>query len=521
MQETLNQIRMIFWMTLHYRWTALLAASLVCLAGWAGVQLLPDQYQVISRVYMDTQSVLTPLLKGLAVDSMVTERSAEVVRRTLVSRPNLEQVIRETDMDIDVENEFQYESLIQKLIAKIEIDGGERTNNIFTITYVDKSPVKAKDVVDKLLTIFLEKVLGISRTDSTAAGAFLEQQIKSYEQRLEAVEKQLADFKAEHPDFTPTVSTTYYQRLETVRAGMAEAKLQLEEAQRKYQTLEQQLQQVGKSLADQEKTGATTNAAQLSPLDLRIEELKKSLDQLLLSYTEEHPDVLSTKRLLEGLEKQRAEQREQVMAAGGVTPQLSANPLFQQLSAVRSNARAELAGLEARVENFQQKATALEAEVGTMPQLEAEYTSLTRSYQIIRNTYEELVQRRESAALGKEVEEKTDSVQFRIIDPPIVPVKPIGPNRPLLNVAVLLAGLGIGAGMAFAMAQMRPTFYSQKQLLEKTGLPVLGVVSMVWSREQLQSRRKNILFYSGFLLLLLLIFAVVMASSLSDVWFAP
>lgn len=503
MQEMISQIRVLFWMTVHYRWPALTAAAVVCLGGWVLVHFLPDQYEVETRVYMDTQTVLTPLLKGLTVDNAMREGSAEIMKRTLVSRPNLEEVIRATDMDFDVNGEFEYEGLIQNLISKIEISGGQNSNNIYTLKYSNKDAELAKKVVDKLLNIFLENILGLSRSDSSTAGTFLSQQIASYQKRLEETEKLLADFKAENPLFTPTTDTNYTERLELAKQNLEAAKLEMAETQRKYQILDQETKRMAKALSDEGTSGAVSAAMQ-SPLDIRIAEVKKSLDQLLLGYTDQHPDVIATRRLLKGLEQQRDEQRGAATAAnGGVTLELSANPLYQQVSLARDNAKSTLAGLKARVDLFEEKVANLQSAIGAMPELETKYKSLTRNYQIVRSTYEQLVQRSESAALGRQVDEKTDAVQFRIIDPPIVPVLPVGPNRPLFHTLVLFVGLGLGMGLAISLAQMRPTFYSQAQLAEQTDLPILGTVSMVWTGEQIKARKKGIVFYLAFLLALL------------------
>jgi len=80
---------------------------------------------------------------------------------------------------------------------------------------------------------------------------------------------------------------------------------------------------------------------------------------------------------------------------------------------------------------------------------------------------------------------------FRVIDPPIAPTTPIGPNRPRLMSMVFAAALAAGLGAAFLMSQFRPTFLSQSTLREATGLPILGSISMSWTDQQKKRHKKK------------------------------
>ena len=119
-----------------------------------------------------------------------------------------------------------------------------------------------------------------------------------------------------------------------------------------------------------------------------------------------------------------------------------------------------------------------------MPQVEAEFTQLTRDYEVNKARYDELLKRRESAQISGDMEASDAAMGFRVIDPPRVPSVPKAPNRPQLMSLVLLAALGGGGGLAFLISQMWPTINNERRLREVSGLPVLGTVIMSWTEAQ-------------------------------------
>ena len=169
-----------------YRWYAVVISWIVALVGWAVVYRLPNEYQASARVYVDTQSILQPLLAGMTTVPNVDQQVA-FMRRTLISRPNVERVMRMVDLDVKTTNAKDHEKVVDELMEKIKILGTER-DDIYTITYNNPNPKLGKDVVQSLLTIFVEGSFGGKKQDSEKAVQFIDDQIKSYEQKLSAAE---------------------------------------------------------------------------------------------------------------------------------------------------------------------------------------------------------------------------------------------------------------------------------------------------------------------------------------------
>jgi polysaccharide chain length determinant protein (PEP-CTERM system associated) len=482
----------------RYRWFVHAVAWPLCLIGWAVVYTLPNVYQASASVYVDTQSMLRPLLQGLAVQTNLNEQ-VQLMTRTLLSRPNLEKVARAADMDLNAKTPAELEELLDSLSRQIEVRGARE--NLYTLTYANPDPALAKKVVEFLLTLFVESSLGGRRTDTDIAQRFIDEQIREYEARLFAAEERLKEFKQKNVGLMPAEGRGYYERLQDAMAVLEEAKLRYNEAENRRSELQRQM-------SGEEPTFGIMGSGSVRQMvttayDSRIQGLQAKLDELLLKYTDEHPDVVALRRTLEDLEKQRhVEHGKAQKPAQQDVPSLAANPVYQQMKIALASAEAEVAALKVRVDEYQARVIQLKSLVGTVPEVEAELGRLDRDYAINKQNYEALLARRETAKISQEAEQSSENVKFNVVDPPRVTPTPVSPHRPLLATVVLLAGLAIGAGFAVFLAQIRPTFDNRRTVLEVLEVPVLGGVSMVWTDSERKLRRlRNLMFYFALLAL--------------------
>jgi polysaccharide chain length determinant protein (PEP-CTERM system associated) len=464
-------------------------AWLVCIVGWTWVMTLPDRYEASARVYVDTQTLLKPLLQGLAVEPNVGQQ-IKMMTRQLVSRPTLEKVARMTDLDVRAQTPEQTEAVLNGLANKISIADAGR-ENLYTISYQDANGDLAKNVVQSLLSIFVETSLGKTRQDISSSQRFIEEQLQQYQQKLTDAENALKEFKQKHIGMMPGQGGGYYTQLAETAALLRQAQLDQREATNRRNQLKRQL-------ADEEPeltAAAATAVASHGEIDGRIRTLETQMDQLRLQYTDLHPDIQATKRLIEKLEDQK--KAELADRTGGSAGSRIQNPVYQQLTIAIAEADATVSSLGARVAEYQRRYSELRNASNMIPEVEQQYTELMRNYDVYRQNYDALLTRRESVTMSGEVESKTDTVDFRVIDPPFVPSTPSWPNRPLLLSLVTLGGLGAGIAVAFLLSQMRRTVTDRRVLRELTGLPLLGAVSRVETPETLRRKRKGLMTYAA------------------------
>lgn len=486
MDELLNQLMGYVRATWHRRWYIVGVAWVVSIAGWFWVYSLPSRFEASARVYVDTQTLLKPLLGGLTVQPDI-DQQVRLMTRTLVSRPNLEKVARMTDMDIKAKTPQQTEAMLDGLASQIKLEASATGNNLYTIAYQNEHPELAKRVVQALLTIFVESSLGKTRKDLSSSRKFIDEQLKLYEQKLVDTENAMKEFKRKHMGLMPGEGGDYYAKLSATSTALHQAELDLREATDRRDQLKRQL-------ADEEpEISAAAIQTQGNPeLDARIQSLQKNLDTLRLTYTELHPDIVSTKRLIKVLEAQKNQEAKTIKSTGSGR---ALNPVYQQMTIAIAEADATVASLKARVGEYQNRLSQLKQAVDSTLDVEAEYTQLTRDYGMYKENYAAMLSRKETASLSGEVESKTDVVDFRVIDPPRVPLKPSWPNRPLLISLVPLVGIVAGIVVAFLVSQLRRTVTDRRILRELTGLPLLGSVTRIETDAVKIKKRKGLITY--------------------------
>lgn len=475
-----------------YRWHAVFITWIIALVGWGVVLKLPNQYEASARVYVDTQSILKPLLSGMTTLPNI-DQQVMFMRGTLISRPNVERVMRMVDLDVKAANSKEHDKMVDKLMSQIKIAGTQR-DDIYTISYTAPDPKLGKDVVQALLTIFVEGSFGGKKQDSEKAVQFIDDQIRNYEEKLAAAENSLKEFKVRNMGLLPS-GGDFGSRMLAATEALNSARLELAEA-------EQARNAIRRKISGESTPGEIAQPALSDPeLDARIAAVTKNLDSLRTQYTEAHPDIVANARLLQQLVARK--QDEAKNRKRSADPGAGYSPMLQQLTVSLADVEARVASLQARVNEYAARVARLRTQSTQAPEIEAELAQLNRDYEVNRANYQKLVERRESAKLSGDLSSATDMLTFRVIDPPTAPAVPSGPNRLRLFSLVFVAALGAGLVAAFLMSQLRPTFLSQAALRETTGLPILGSISMNWTAEQ-TIRRKRRLYALGSAVLLLL-----------------
>jgi polysaccharide chain length determinant protein (PEP-CTERM system associated) len=495
MDEILRQVVSVARGMWHRRWLGLAVAWVCAIGGALAVLRVPDRYEASSRIYVDTQSVLKPLLSGLTVQPDVNQQVA-MLARTLITRPNLEKLIRSADLSIAFKNERERDVLIDTLTTEIKLTGGGR-ENLFNVTYRDADPARAQRVVQGLTTMFVDSGLGGKRRDTEAARRFIDEQIKQYEKKLEEAEARLKEFKLRNLSLMTGPGKDFFGQMATISEELSKVRLDLRAAEQSRDALRRELSGEDPSLM----SDLPAVVAPATPeLDARIDSMRKQLDELLRRFTDEHPDVLQTRRLLAQLEdqrKQELEARKRIAAATKAPSGAATNPVYQRIKIAQSEAEATVASLRGRASELEGRLSQLRSTAGRVPQIEAELAQLNRDYDILRKNYDGLVSRRESASISEDVDATTQLAEFRIIDPPRVSPKPVFPNRASLAPVALLAALGLGGFASFAMAQLFPTIDSARVLREVGRRPVLGIVSLRLGPAAIRRKRMSNVAFGG------------------------
>lgn len=456
------------------RWLGATAAALVGVVASFVVSLVPERYEASARVYVDTQTVLKPLMAGLTYQPDI-DQQVRMLARTVVSRPNIERLIDRRDIEWSDAEKQDREVLLTRLMQKIKIEsaGG---GNLYTVTYQDISSVRARRLVEATVDLFVNSGSNNKQRDSAEAGKFIDEQIANHDLKLVEAESRLKDFKIRNFGVSGVASQDYFGRMAALADQVNKLRVDLQAA-------EQSRDSYRRELAGEEPqlSAETTLPAVPSEVDIRLDAQRKQLDELLRRYTDAHPDVVSSRRVIAQLEAQKRQEavvRLQPDSNGKVRGLAATSPIYQRIRVSLAETEAQVASLRAQLRAQQERLDQIRASAGRVPQVEAELAQLNRDYDVIRKNYDLLVSRRESASLGVKLDESSQLAEFRVVEPPRVSPTPVAPRRVVLGLIAIVISLVAGVAVAIGIDQLRPTFEDAKSLREFSNRPVLGAIAV-------------------------------------------
>ncbi len=511
MQELLALIRNEIRGAWRYRWLAMGCAWAFCVVGWLTVYSLPNVYEARAQVYVDAQSRLAEVMGQVGVSPGVGSR-VFVVRQAMLGRPQLERVAAETGFDLRARNEEEAETLYDGLRENIQVSTGRtsQSSNLYTISFQDSDRQMALAIVETLLNAFVEDVLELKERGTDEVDSYLADQLDHYSGLLEQAEADLADFKKRYVGLLPGESGGIFEKLQLEMNALETAELELAIEEDRRDELRRQLQSENPLLPEggDDAQGVRLPGARTTT---RIEEVERQLAEMLLTFTERHPDVVALQEQLDQLYAQQEQERAAMMAdSGGMEGAANAtNPVYQTVQIALNQSSVRIAGLRSQVTQHGAVVDRLRGQIDTIPEIEAELATLTRDYDQYRQLYNEIMVRRERERMGQ-VGEERDVVSFNITEPPTAALEPVGPRRTIMLFGVLFLGLGLGGGVAFLMSQANPVFHDIEGLRNFIGRPVLGQISLSLMTAGKRAVRRDGLMFATAASVLILSFAAAL-----------
>jgi polysaccharide chain length determinant protein (PEP-CTERM system associated) len=237
------------------------------------------------------------------------------------------------------------------------------------------------------------------------------------------------------------------------------------------------------------------------------------LDDLLLRFTDRHPDVIATRTEIADLQRRREAEVESLRrgdAGAAANTGVSSNPVYQSIQLQLNQADVEIASLRGQLVQHRDKAAELRKRLDSAPAVEAQYAQLNRDYDINKAQYTALLANYEKSRLGEQAD-NAGSVRFEIVQPPIASFTPVTPRHSLLLVGVLALAFAIGGGVSYGLHVLRPVISSTRGLGELTGIPILGVVSAAFPQKLHVEARQDFMRFAAAAGVLMCCLMVVLA----------
>ena len=424
------------------RWLIIGLGWLLALAGWAALSLIPDRYESTAQIYLNTDTTLNTVIEeeGARADF---EKRVRVMRQQLLSRENLEQVVRTTNLAAEVENIVDIERMVDGLAEAIMVVSDE--GQYFNIKYTNVNAETAQQVVAVIVDLFIEQDIGAAIRDSEQAVSVLDEQISLFEQKLADKDREIAEFrKSNAAELGGNERTS--RRLDQREAELARIEDSLSSAIRRRDSVVRQA-----SVTPQFTSGN------------ELDQLKVQLAQLQSQFNDNYPDILALKAKIAELEANNSS--------------LPTNPAYQRLETERLGLDDEIAVLRQRSLRVRGEIDELTLTASQVPAVQAELQDIMRNYAQTEATYKGLLEQRDKVSITASLSEGGGTIDYKIYEEPKIAAEPASPPRGLLTLGIGVFSFGASAGLAFLLAQLDRGYVQTGDLEEALGLPVLGAIS--------------------------------------------
>lgn len=461
------------------RHLAIMIALLVASAVIAASYRLPRQYQVDSTVFIE-ESVIKNLVKGIAITTDMKDRIS-VLRQALLSRDLISKVLSDLDVDTTVSNPQELLALVASLQNRTQISVS-RGEDLFTVSITDPNPAFAQDFVNKLVRMYVDESTAAKREETYGANRFLEEQLVLFKQKLDAIESTIIEFRRKQGVYLSIDEGTTLQQLRLYQQQIETLGLEISTLLARKNRLNQQLRSLDPTVALFSEQQTTD----------RLSVLETRLRQLLLSYTENYPEVVKLQAEITSLRNRG----ETPGDTGGSSRMTGVNPLYQDARQSIFEVEAELSSLGAKKSRLQELSSEKEKELQNIPEHAKELGVMVQERDSIRKIYEELLLRKGQSEVAKQMEISDRTTTFRIVDPAIFPTKPVSPN--ILKMLLMGIAMGIGAGLGVVLLlDMFSSSVKDSSQLEELGVEVLAVIPHITNPEELRRwKRLDRLAYS-------------------------
>lgn len=441
-------------------WCALLFLFVTFLCLVVGL-VWPKSYTTKVVLFADVTNIIEPLLKGRAEITKIdrSEQASEVIytRRIMLETAKQAGLIKEPI------SEDQQDAIIKMLRDGVRV-ARERNENYVQLSYTATNPDRSFEILNAVVNVFIEDTAKRKRDESVGAYNFIDAQVQTYKRQLESAEEKLKEFKSKNTDGSEDAVSA---RIASLRQEIESLKITIEETQSRINTIQQQLNTEGQYLQAK---------GQVDEMKLRRQTLMGQLEQMLLSYQESYPDVVSLRAQINELDSTIGK----IQLTGDVygSSDKVQNPLYEELRKQASEADVSLRSQKRRMQSLLSLQEDEFARQQRIAANQANLSDLTRDYDVTKKVYEEMLQRKETARVSMTLDIEGQGVSYRIQEPAAFPLKPSGLH--FIHFALVGPFLGllspIGLLILFILVDphLRSARALQKQL--PTDIEVIGVV---------------------------------------------
>ncbi|MDD5132019.1 MAG: GNVR domain-containing protein [bacterium] len=437
-QFTIRDYLMIFF---RRKWIFIITLSVCLIGGMIYVLSAPKVYNSASIVYIQKADILNPLMDKMAVTSQYNE-TIKTMRERILSWPRLVSMTEAVRMTGTIKTPLDFEKYIIDLRKRINIEMFNQ--DLVRISFEDKDPYLAKQVVEYLTNNFIDETIQLKSEEAVKAIDFIREQLNVYRDRLEASEKDLGELKV---------------------------KAEIESIDKQKGLIKDQLSRQDKVVVSEVKKEQNPVIKQLNE---HIANLEKELSRLLIDSTEQHPRVQELRKEITKTREKLSQEMEKTKSIS-VEEKSATNPIYAELDQ-------KLKGLELKREELLQKQAEIKAKRGKYKLAnvsDAELTAMDRDAQVNEQLYTSLLSKMESARISQQMENLDKGTRFKVIDPARMPLKPSKPDIFKSILMSIILGLGLGFAGIYLLEYLDHSLRNIEDAKGFLAKPILGAISRI------------------------------------------
>ena len=492
------------------RWWIILAASATALGTSAVSYWLPNRYDSEATILVVQQQVPE---RYVTPTSSTDIKSLDAMTQDVLSRTQLLRIMDELALYPKEKRRLAPEELVDLMrrdisLKPVQSDPQRKDLDALKISFRADSPHLAQQAASRLTTLFIQQNLKTRQDLATTTTSFLHKQLDAARTKLADQEQRLRDYKMQYLGELPEqqqgnlgMLSGLESQLQNASSSLSRAlqqKLYLESLLAQYQRISRDVP--GSVLVPNQPVSRAVTPTEVAERDLA--RLQSEREQLLTIYTPKHPEVLrkdqqiaQTVRMIDRLRVDEIAAKtteasgpttQQPTAAHSAAKQLRPedNAVVAQLNSQLEANRLEIENLTKGEQQLKQSVSQYEARLNLTPVREQQLTSLLRDYDLTKKQYADLLDKEQQSQLATTLEKEQEGQQFRLVDPPSLPIIPSSPKRLKIGLGGAAAGIFLGLALAFLREKGDSSFHGEKSVSQRFELPlVVGVPQLLTKAE--------------------------------------
>jgi polysaccharide chain length determinant protein (PEP-CTERM system associated) len=470
-------------------WMIAIPAIIFPIVGYALTFLVQPQYISQTLVLVEQQKVPESYVKAVVTEDLSGRLAS--MKEQILSRSRLQPIIERFNLfangKLSMDDRID---LTRKNIGITPIQSEiARTNGLpgFFISFKANDARTAQLVCGEIQSLFVSENLSDRAASAAGTTEFLKSQLDDAKAKLDEQDARLAKFQQTYMGKLPGAEASNINMLTTLNtqldaATQALARMEQDKSYAESILAMQQAQQPQSS----ERGGAVAPQAQ----QIELQQLQSQLADLKARYTDDYPDVVSTQRKVDELERKLSRAPAASVAPPSSAPKptdsISVQQMRAQLRAMEqgiAQKKRDQASIQAQLKTYQDR-------VASSPAVEEEYKSITRDNQTAQAFYDDLLSKLNQSKMATDLERRQQGEQFRVMDEPNLPESPSSPKRSVFIIGGFTAGLGLGLFIVGLLEYLDTAVRSERDIWAFTKLPTLGVIGFTGEPEPVAAKRK-------------------------------